>query len=378
MSVHVLEPDALADALSLRDMSDPAQGDHALQLLVQIASRALAGLWRCDVRIVRAGPIVAVADNYDALGYSPDAVARDGRYTRYVSPTCMLRSHSSAMVPPALRDLARPGAPVRNTLLVCPGMCYRRDAIDRLHTGTPHQLDLWRIAPGRLGEDDLDEMIGTVVSALLPQAEVRTESVEHPYTESGREINASMDGGETWVEIGECGLAAPHVLRAVGLPPDAEGLAMGLGLDRLLMLRKGISDIRLLRSSDERVATQMLDLAPYRPMSNQPPIVRDVSIAVDATDDAELLGDRVRAGLGEDRDLVEEVAVLSTTLAEDLPPRAAARLGIRPGQQNLLVRIVLRGLDRTLSDEDANELRDRIYALLHRGGRHLWAASSGR
>ena len=376
MSNHALAPDALAGALSIRDLTDPSQGDHAIQLLVQIASRTLAAVWKSDIRVVRSGPIVAVADNYDALGYDPAAVARDSRYTRYVSDTCMLRSHSSAMVPPALRQLARAPDAVRDTVLLCAGMCYRRDVIDRLHTGTPHQLDVWRVAQAQLGEQGLHAMIELLVRALLPGALVRTLDASHPYTERGREINASTDGGHTWVEIGECGLAAPGVLRAAGLPEGVTGLAMGLGLDRLLMLRKSIPDIRLLRSNDARVASQMLDLAPYRAVSNQPPIVRDISIAVDSSDDAELLGDRVRAELGHEGDLVEEVAVLSATQPEDLPQPAAMRLGIRPGQQNLLVRIVLRGVDRTLSDAEANELRDRIYARLHRGGRHQWAASS--
>lgn len=266
------------------------------------------------------------------------------------------------MVPPALRDLARSARPVRDTALVCPGICYRRDVIDRIHSGTPHQLDLWRVARQPLGESDLVEMIDVVVRGLLPGAAVRTEPASHPYTDRGREIDASTDGGRTWVEIGECGLAAPGVLASAGLHGDVHGLAMGLGLDRVLMLRKQIPDIRLLRSADERVAAQMLDLSPYRQVSNLPPIVRDISIAVDA----------------DDGDLVEEVSVLTTTRADELPPQAAARLGIRPGQQNLLVRIVLRGVDRTLSDSDANLLRDRIYALLHRGGRHLWAAPLSR
>jgi phenylalanyl-tRNA synthetase alpha chain len=67
-----------------------------------------------------------------------------------------------------------------------------------------------------------------------------------------------------WVEIGECGLAHPDVLASAGRNPrEWTGLAMGLGLDRLLMLRKGMPDIRLLRSTDPRIAGQMQDLAPH-------------------------------------------------------------------------------------------------------------------
>ena len=140
----------------------------------------------------------------------------------------------------------------------------------------------------------------------------------HPYTTDGLQID--VDNGGEWVEIGECGLAAT---RGPARAPDSDGatgLAMGLGLDRLLMLRKGIADIRLLRAADPRVAAQMRDLSLYRPVSNLPAITRDLSIAVAADVDAELLGDRVREALGADADCVEAVEVLSETPGE----RAAA------------------------------------------------------
>jgi len=162
------------------------------------------------------------------------------------------------------------------------------------------------------------------------------------------------------------------VLADAGLA-SATGLAMGLGLDRLVMLRKGIPDIRLLRASDPRIAGQMLDLAPYRPVSTMPPAPRDLSIAIDAADDAEALGDRVRAALGPEADVVESVAVISETPYAALPAAAIARIGMSPAQKNVLVRVVLRPLDRTLTDREANALRDRIYAALHQGSTSQWA-----
>jgi glucose/arabinose dehydrogenase len=155
-------------------------------------------------------------------------------------------------------------------------------------------------------------MIARVVSAALPGARWTTQPAAHPYTTRGRQID--VDG----IEIGECGLAA--ITR-----PGTWGLAMGLGLDRLVMLRKGIDDIRLLRATDPRIASQMLDLAPYRPVSAMPPVLRDLSIAVDAPLDAEALGDAVRSILGDRADLLKTCEVLSTTPASELPPAAAAR-----------------------------------------------------
>jgi phenylalanyl-tRNA synthetase alpha chain len=351
-------------ALTLRDLTDPCEGPHALQRIVDVAVDALVRVWRCDRLIARGSRIVSVSDNYDALGYEPGAVTRDARYTRYVDATQMLRSHTSALVPGALRTLAQSN--VDDVLVACPGIVYRRDSIDRLHSGTPHQLDLWRVVRGRtMTTGDLKEMIEVVVGAVLPGAEWRVEPREHPYTTEGLQID--VDNGGEWVEIGECGLASVPVLRGAGLPDDCTGLALGVGLDRLLMLRKGMADIRLLRATDSRIAQQMRDLTLYRPVSTRPAVVRDLSLAVAADLDVELLGDRVRAALGDDAECVEAVEVVSETAAAELPDVAAARLGMQPEQKNVLVRVVLRSVDRTLTRDEANDLRDRIFAALHEG-----------
>ena len=175
------------------------------------------------------------------------------------------------------------------------------------------------------------------------------------------------------MEVWECGLADPGVLAAAGLAGRC-GLALGMGLDRLLMLVKHVPDIRLLRSTDPRVASQMLDLARYQPVSAMPAITRDLSVAVRDDDDEETLGDRVRDALGADAGSVEEVRVLSATEYQLLPAAAAHRLGARPGQKNLLVRVVLRDLDRTLTSQAANGVRDRIYQSLHQGTVCQWAS----
>jgi phenylalanyl-tRNA synthetase alpha chain len=262
---------------------------------------------------------------------------------------------------------------------VCPGLVYRRDVIDRLHTGEPHQMDLWRIKKGpALSAEDLTEMVGLLASAALPEHEVRTVPAEHPYTTDGLQIDAWDPSSSEWVEVGECGMALPDLLQENGLDPArVTGLAMGLGLDRVLMLRKGIEDIRLLRSDDPRVVDQMLDLSPYRPVSDQPAIRRDLSLAVPEDRTAEELGDRVREALGQRSELVESVEVLSEIAYGDLPPAAIERLGISSGQKNTLLRVVLRDLRRALTNEEANKLRDEVYAAVHEGVAWQWAAQTG-
>lgn len=376
MQNPALDPSRLAAALSLRDLTDPAAGRHAMQLLLDELVASLRTWSGADVRVCRALPVVSARHNYDRLYYPPEGVARDARYSRWLGPDVLLRTQTSAMIPPLLDELAADGA-WHDVLLVCPGLVYRRDQIDRHHVGEPHQVDVWRIrrGPPQLEGAALDAMISTVVAATLPGWRHRTLASPHPYTAGGLQIDA-LDAGGAPLEIGECGLAAPHVLADAGLDPGVvSGLAMGLGLDRLLMLRKGLDDIRLLRSTDPRIATQMRDLAPWQPVSKMPVAQRDLSIAVDADDHVEDLGDRVRAALGERARAVESVEVLSATPYDALPPAARARLGIAPGQQNLLVRVVLRDLERTLTTDEANRLRDDIYAALHRGTAAQWASA---
>jgi phenylalanyl-tRNA synthetase alpha chain len=368
-----IELEQLRAALAVRDLTDPTQGAHVMQHLCDALAQALAAAWGASIRVVRASPIVTARDNYDRLYYPAEAAARDARYTRWIGPGVVLRSQTSAILPQALDALA--GDPAwRDVVLVCPGLVYRRDCIDRDHVGEPHQIDLWRIRRGEpLGEDDLRAMIGLLTAAALPGWRWRTTPAEHPYTEHGLQIDAAR--GDDWLEIGECGLASPRVLADAGLDTaTTTGLALGLGLDRLLMLRKAIPDIRLLRARDPRVQDQMQDLAPYRAVSAMPPAARDLSIAVDAGDTAEDLGDRVRAALGDRAAAVESVAVVSETAHDDLPAAGRARIGLSPGQKNLLVRVVLRDLERTLTAAEANALRDQIYAALHRGTAHQWAS----
>jgi phenylalanyl-tRNA synthetase alpha chain len=366
--LHTISDDQLDRALRARDLTDPGAGEHSMQQLVEGAVATLAGTWAADVHLRRAGRVVSVADNYDALRYPPDGVARDARYTRYVSRATVLRSQMSALVPGALRELAdrRPG----NALVACPGVVYRRDVIDRLHVGEPHQLDLWRASRAPMTEGDLERMVDIVCASLVPGLPVRTTPTWHPYTLAGREIE--VRAGDDWIELGECGLMHPELLAASGLRGYA-GLAMGLGLDRAVMLRKGIDDIRVLRDDDPRVAAQMRDLAPYRAPSGQPPARRDLSLAAaPGLDDVEV-GERVRDVLGDEAGWIEEARIISRATWADLPPDARARIGMRPEQENLLVRVVLRHPSRSLPRAEANALRDRIYAALHQGGESMWA-----
>jgi phenylalanyl-tRNA synthetase alpha chain len=132
--------------------------------------------------------------------------------------------------------------------------------------------------------------------------------------------------------------------------------------------------VRVLRAKDPRIAAQLLDLAPYRPVSSMPPVRRDLSLVMERDTDEEALGDAIRSALGEQAAVIERVEVLAETPYEALPEAARARLGLRSDQKNALVRVTLRALDRTLTHQECNALRDTIYAAVHRGSVWEWAA----
>jgi phenylalanyl-tRNA synthetase alpha chain len=360
-----LSPSDLTQNLAIRDLSDPDQGPHAMQQILKAVIDALGRDWRIPTEIIRHSPVVPVENNYDRLGFDPSAVTRDERYSRYLSPTVMLRSHTSAAVPWVLSTLTERSNV--DSLIVMPGLVYRRDAIDRTHVGAPHQVDLWRMADRPdLRVADLDDMVAIIVEAVLPGAIWRAVPARHPYTSEGRQIDVLVHG--EWLELAECGLVAPHVFDRAGISANQwSGLALGMGLDRALMLRKGIDDIRILRSEDPRIATQMLDLSLWNPVSVMPPIRRDLSIVISARDDEETLGDAVRSALGSRVDDLESVALLTVTTYDDLPQRARDRLVMNDDQVNALLRITLRPLTKTLTDREANTIRDTVYRAVHQG-----------
>jgi phenylalanyl-tRNA synthetase alpha chain len=172
--------------------------------------------------------------------------------------------------------------------------------------------------------------------------------------------------GDGWMEGGEAGLALRAILDEAGLPSSRwSGLAMGLGLDPAADADQG--DGRHPRAALRRPRASPGQVLDHRPVSSQPPIRRDLSVAVKASRTPGEAG-RARGEPG-----------IRRGAARDAVRRAAARerIGIVPGQKNVLVRIVIRDLVRILTRAEANALRDAVYASLHEGGACQWASAAG-
>lgn len=359
---NVIDMTKLVESLELEDLTNSINGKHCIYLTMQKIINILSVKMNCHPHIHRNSPIVSVDDNYNYLNYPLDGAARDSRYTKYISDKLILRTQTSSMIPTILSDLSMLN--IENDILIaCPGIVYRRDVIDRLHVSTPHQLDLWLVSKNLKYKTDLISMIKIILNNLLPNYTYRLTDAIHPYTDEGLQIDILVN--DEWVEIGECGLASKKVLNISG--EQVYGLAMGLGLDRIAMILKKINDIRLLRDKNKKIISQMYDLNVYQEISKMPANKKDISIAVNTEIKEEEIGDIINEKCSDYLDYIEEIKVLSETNYDDLPQVAIDRMGMNKNHKNILLRIVLRHLSKTITTEEAKKIRNVIYNCLHEG-----------
>src|SRR3712207_2127723 len=85
VSAKLMHAEDVRRSLSVHDLTDEAQGPHAMQILLREVIEALRETWASEILIHRESPIVSVEENYDALHYPPEGASRDARYTRYLN-----------------------------------------------------------------------------------------------------------------------------------------------------------------------------------------------------------------------------------------------------------------------------------------------------
>ena len=369
MYIKPLTKEELDEYLKIKDLTESAQ-PHAIRMVYEKVRDYMYSTHKeSDVQVCRKDPVVTVADNYDNLLFSADNIGRSSTYTHYIDDTHILRTHTTANMPGILRDLAK-----RNdwddVVILLPGLVYRRDVSDKKHVGEVHMLEMWRIVKNStrkvIQKDDLLAVVRGVAETAAPGWKLRIEDSPHPYTKGGIEVNAMKDDRD--IEILECGLIKDEILANAGLDPEKySGWALGMGLDRLVMTLKNIPDIRYLRSSNPKIAEQMTDLEPYHEVSNQPAIKRDMSYVVPQEYVEEDLNEDIRKSLDGKLKILESVEILNQTPYVDLSENVRKRLGCNPSQKNVLVRITLRDLERTLTNEEANQIYEQIYGKINKG-----------
>jgi phenylalanyl-tRNA synthetase alpha chain len=369
MYIKPISKGELNSYLAIADLTQSKQ-QHAVKMVYEkIKDYMKTSHPDSDVQVHRKNPIVTTQDNYDNLLISADNISRSSTYTHYIDKTHILRTHTSAHLPGILRELAE-RSDWEDVVILLPGLAYRRDVSDKKHVSEVHMLEMWRIVKNSthkvINKTDLLKVVRGVAETAAPGWNLRIEDSPHPYTNQGIEVNAI--NGDRDIEILECGLIKEQILINAGLDPKVySGWALGMGLDRLVMTIKNIPDIRYLRSNNPRIAKQMMDVAPYIEISNQPAIKRDMSYSVPKVYVEEDVSADIRKALGNNVDALETVEILSETNYEDLPDKIKDRLGINSNQKNLLVRITLRHLERTITNDEANKIYEQIYAKINYG-----------
>ena len=197
---------------------------------------------------------------FEALNFPKDHPARDMQDTLFVSDKVVLRTHTSPM---QVRTMERQRPPV---WVVVPGKTYRRDS-DVSHTPMFHQIEGLVVDRGITFGDLKGVLIEFVHQFFSPDTPVRFRPSFFPFTEPSAEVDIGCvickgDGCRTcsftgWIEILGSGMVDPEVYKFVDYDPEVvTGFAFGLGIERVAMLKYGISDIRLFFDNDLRFLRQ--------------------------------------------------------------------------------------------------------------------------
>lgn len=199
--------------------------------------------------------------NFEALNIPQDHPARDIQDTIWTVDGTLLRTHTSSV---QVRIMEKQKPPIR---VVAPGRVFRYEETDASHEHTFYQVE------GLMVDRDISVAhLIAVMRTMLREVfrkdvKVRLRPGYFPFVEPGFELDISChlcDGkgcpvckGSGWEELIGCGLVHPNVLSMSGIDPDVySGFAFGMGLDRLVMMRYGIDDIRLFHSGDLRFLSQ--------------------------------------------------------------------------------------------------------------------------
>ncbi len=221
--------------------------------------------WRLGFEVATGPEVEDEWHNFEALNvaeFHPARAAQDSFYLDVpASPPLLLRTHTS---PAQIRLMRRGRLPI---YAVVPGRVYRRDTPDARHTPAFHQIEALVVDEG-ISFAHLKGTIEAFTSAYFgPHIASRLRPAYFPFTEPSAEfeVTCTICGGQGcrtcsgtgWIELGGAGMVHERVLEAGGLDPTSvSGFAFGFGIDRLVQMRYGIADMRILPDNDVRLLWQ--------------------------------------------------------------------------------------------------------------------------
>ena len=192
--------------------------------------------------------------NFESLNFPPHHPARAMHDTFYFGDGRLLRTHTS---PVQIREMQKRGAPIR---IIAPGKVFRSDS-DQTHTPMFHQIEGLLVGE-TVTMADLKGVLQTFVNLFFETSlDMRFRPSYFPFTEPSAEVDIAWDKGDGsapgWLEILGCGMVHPNVLKACDVDSEKYvGYAFGMGVERMAMLRYGVTDLRQFFENDVRFLRQ--------------------------------------------------------------------------------------------------------------------------
>jgi len=307
-----------------------------------------------DFDILDFSRIVTVKDNFDLLNTPEDHPSRRESDTYYLNDEYILRTQTTTMWPLYLRDekiikkLEKQGW----LGLLSAGIVFRKDEIDRNHFPAFHQIDGLYICEKSkkiITKKDLKNVQVDIAKSLFGEdVEYKFLEDSFPFTDPSVELNIKF--GDKWMEVTGSGLVHSKCLENFGLDSKKyNGWAFGFGIERLAMVKMGIPDVRILWSDDTRITSQFKDInSKYKEVSKYPETFRDISFVIDKNINLNNYYEIVRDF---DDNLIQEVKLIDEYEDEN-------KFG--KNKKSYTFRIVYQSLDRTLTNEEINDIQEKI------------------
>ncbi len=249
---QTLEASALEEKLLSErvDVTLPGRGEQrgGLHPVTKVLERAIGIFNKLGFEVATGPEVEDDHYNFETLNFPPHHPARAMHDTFYFGDGRLLRTHTS---PVQIRVMERSEPPFR---IIAPGKVYRSDS-DQTHTPMFHQVEGLLVGEG-VSMADLKGVLHTFVNAFFERSlAMRFRPSYFPFTEPSAEVDISWDKGDgsqpSWLEILGCGMVHPNVLRACDVDPEKyTGYAFGMGVERLAMLRYGVTDLRRFFEND--------------------------------------------------------------------------------------------------------------------------------
>ena len=196
-------------------------------------------------------------NNFDALNTAPHHPSRDARDTFWLEDGRLLRTQTS---PVQIRMMQSHKPPVR---IINPGRCYRRDTMDATHSANFHQIEGLYVDTCPVSLADLKSVLAHFAAEMMgPGVKVRFRPHFFPFTEPSVEVDFSCHickgkgcrvcKQSGWIEIAGAGIVDTRVYKKIGYSEELYGYAFGMGVERIAMIKHGITDLRHLYTNDLR------------------------------------------------------------------------------------------------------------------------------